>query len=112
MLNKFWHLFIILFIEGSSLMGVELMGTKLLMQKFHIISVYVEFLILSFSQKNKAIASSDLKVLTFSEGLLGQMMVANVFKNGKNNIIKRYHNILYSIVFLFSEVLANHALIY
>jgi predicted O-methyltransferase YrrM len=69
----------------SIIIGV-LIGTLpfvlLLSHKKYIALLFVAFLILSFSQSKKTTASSDLKVLEFSEGLLGQVVVADVFKNG------------------------------
>jgi predicted membrane-bound spermidine synthase len=55
---------------------------KLLTQKKYISLIMVVILVFSFLQLGQAKSSPDLKVLTFSEGLLGQVLVADVFKNG------------------------------
>lgn len=55
---------------------------KLLTQKKYVSLIMVVILVFSFSQRGQAKSSPDLRVLTFSEGLLGQVLVADVFKNG------------------------------
>ena len=55
---------------------------KLLAQKKYISLLLMVLLIFSFSQRTRAKSSPDLKVLSYSEGLLGQVLVADVFKDG------------------------------
>lgn len=55
---------------------------KLLAQKKYLSLLFVAFIFLSFSQRNTAASSPDVKVLVYSEGSLGQVLVADVFKNG------------------------------
>jgi predicted membrane-bound spermidine synthase len=56
---------------------------KLISEKKYIALLFLAFILVSFSQRNLAATSQDVKVKYFSEGLLGQVLVADVFKNGK-----------------------------
>lgn len=56
---------------------------KLLMQQKYVSLLFILFLSVSLWQRNPVKASPDVKVLHFSEGILGQVLVADVFKNGK-----------------------------
>lgn len=56
---------------------------RLMLQQKYISLLFLLFMGVSLSQRNPAIASPDVKVLHFSEGILGQVIVADVFKNGK-----------------------------
>lgn len=60
---------------------------KLLSHKKYVSLLFVLFLLISVSQRNRFTKSADVKVLTYSEGLLGQVLVADVFKNGIGNEI-------------------------
>jgi len=55
---------------------------KLLARKKYVALLFLVFILLSFSHREVAATSPDLKVLTYSEGLLGQVLVADIFKNG------------------------------
>ena len=55
---------------------------KLLGQKKYLSLFFALFMLLSFSQPTVNGSSPDLKVLSYSEGLLGQVLVADIFKNG------------------------------
>lgn len=57
--------------------------TKLLVHQKYVSLLFVLFLGVSVWQRNPVKASPDVKVLHFSEGILGQVLVADVFKNGK-----------------------------
>ena len=54
---------------------------KLLAQKKYISLLFIVFILISFSQRNFTTPSPDVNVLAYSEGLLGQVLVADVFKN-------------------------------
>jgi len=54
---------------------------KLLAKRKYISLVFVVCLFFSFSQRKVMVYSPELRVLTYSEGLLGQVLVADVFKN-------------------------------
>lgn len=56
---------------------------RLIFQQKYISLLFLLFMGVSLSQRNQAVASPDVKVLHFSEGILGQVVVADVFKNGK-----------------------------
>ena len=55
---------------------------KLISQKRYLSLFSLLMILLSFSQRKVVASSSGLNVLHFSEGLLGQVMVADVYKNG------------------------------
>ena len=55
---------------------------RLMEQKKYISLLFIAFLLISLSQRDLLNPSPDLKILTYSEGLLGQVLVADVFKNG------------------------------
>ena len=55
---------------------------KLLGQKKYLSLLFVLVMLLSFSQREVNRSTPDLKVLSYSEGLLGQVLVADIFKNG------------------------------
>jgi predicted membrane-bound spermidine synthase len=55
---------------------------KLLAQKKYIVLLFLVFILISFSQRMVASSSPDVEVKYYSEGLLGQVLVADVFKNG------------------------------
>lgn len=55
---------------------------QLLSQKKYAALLFPAVLLFSYAQRNKATTSPDLNVLSYSEGLLGQVLVADVFKNG------------------------------
>ncbi|MCX6257386.1 MAG: fused MFS/spermidine synthase [Bacteroidia bacterium] len=55
---------------------------KLLVHNKFISFIYILFILFSFSQRKIATSSPDVRVIAYSEGLLGQVLVADVFKNG------------------------------
>ncbi len=55
---------------------------KLLGQKKYLSLFFALFILLTFSKRTVNGPSPDLKVLSYSEGLLGQLLVADLFKNG------------------------------
>ena len=55
---------------------------KLLGQKKYLSLLLALVMLLSFSQRTGKGSTPDLKVLRYSEGLLGQVLVADIFKNG------------------------------
>ncbi len=55
---------------------------KLLGQKKYFALLFALIMLLSFSQRKVNGSTADLKVLSYSEGLLGQVLVADIFKNG------------------------------
>ena len=57
---------------------------KLLSQKKYSSLLFVFFIILSFSQQNKISSSPNIKVLEYSEGLMGQMLVADFYYGFEN----------------------------
>jgi spermidine synthase len=72
-------------LTGPSIIIGLLVGTipfiRLISQKKYISLLFVFFLFLSTSQRKVAASSPDLRVLSYSEGLLGQILVADVYKN-------------------------------
>jgi len=56
---------------------------QLLSQKRYVSLLFVVFLVISISQRNVASSSSDIRVHAYSEGLLGQVLVADILKNDK-----------------------------
>jgi len=54
---------------------------RLLGQKKYPALFFALFMLLSFSQRQENGSAADLKVLNYSEGLLGQILVADIFKN-------------------------------
>lgn len=55
---------------------------KLLNEKKYISLLFIIFFLVSLSQRNFISSSPDLRILAYNEGLLGQVLVADVFKNG------------------------------
>lgn len=76
-------------LTGPSILIGMAVGTipflKLLSQKKYAALLFLVFLLFSFSQRNVAASSADVKILTYSEGLLGQVLVADVFKTAAGN---------------------------
>lgn len=59
---------------------------KLVAQKKFLALVLPVALVFSLSQRSHVKSTPDIKVHTFSEGLLGQVLVADVFKNGAGQV--------------------------
>lgn len=55
---------------------------RLLSQKKYSSLLFILVFLISFSQRNSISPSPDLRILAYKEGLLGQILVADVFKNG------------------------------
>jgi hypothetical protein len=55
---------------------------RLMEQKKYISLLFIAFLLISLSKRDFLNPSPELKILTYSEGLLGQVLVADIFKNG------------------------------
>lgn len=60
---------------------------KLLAQKEYLSVILVVILFFSLSQRETARSSADVRIVSFSEGLLGQVLVADVFRNAAGNRI-------------------------
>lgn len=56
---------------------------KLLAQKKYVVLFFVGFAFVSFLKISRVSETADLKVLHYSEGLLGQLLVADMYKNSK-----------------------------
>ncbi len=71
-------------LTGPSIFIGMVVGTvpflQLLSKKKYAALLFVVFLLFSFSQRNVAASSANVKILAYSEGLLGQVLVADVFK--------------------------------
>lgn len=76
-------------LTGPSLIIGGLVGIisfwRLIVQQKYISLLFLLFMAVSLSQRNRVVASPDVHVLHFSEGILGQVIVADVFKNGKGD---------------------------
>jgi predicted membrane-bound spermidine synthase len=76
-------------LTGPSILIGMAVGTvpflKLLSQKKYAALLFVVFLLFSLSQRNVPASSANVKILTYSEGLLGQVLVADVSKTAAGN---------------------------